>query len=108
MGTEIKTEAAKAPESLLESGQNLKNQAETLKKTQNPRKCICGCNAPMLYAKRECNIPYSNPRSNFSAILKVFFKENRPPSLTLCGHSIDIYNHFHIIIKVRSQFGRIS
>ena len=108
MGTEIKIEAGRMQSYSEDGVKNTKNSQEISKQRRLSRKCICGCNAPMLYAKRECNIPYSNPKSNFKAILKAFFKENQPPPLNTGNHDIDIYDLFHIIQGVKNHYGRLS
>jgi hypothetical protein len=105
MGTEIKTELTRLNEHTPETAGI---QEHKQKIPEHLRKCICGCNAPMLYAKRECNTPYSNPRSNFKAILNVFFKGNPLPPVIIENIEIDIYNFFHIILRIRTQLGRIS
>lgn len=108
MGTEIKPKGTQVCEKISEAVENLDRPSEIAKKVCSARKCICGCNAPMLYGKRECNIPYSTPRANFKTMLNAFFKGKEPPALTSGSQTYEIYDFFHIILRVKSQFGRLS
>ena len=108
MGTEIRKESSITS---LESPQNTCGAQEVRAMVHSSdlvKKCICGCNVPILYAKRNCNNPYSTPRENFRSILTGFFKENLPETIESENHLIDLYDLFHIILKVKSQCGRVS
>lgn len=108
MGTEIRTESVRQQEKAILEKENPKSPIEMPLNKIPVNKCICGCNAPMLYAKRDCKIPYSNARENFTVILNTFFKDNSIPALVSEERPIDLYDFFHIIQKVKKECGRVS
>lgn len=108
MGTKIRIENIGTPTESLHKPCDAQELKVTHMGLELANKCICGCNVPILYAKRNCNIPYSTPRENFRAILTAFFKENLPETIESENHLIDLYDLFHIILKVKSQCGRVS
>lgn len=79
--------------------------------TQSRTPCICGCNTPMLLAKRNPRIQYTTPKNNFLSLLEGFLRDSRlcmPSYKIVRAGEYDIYDLFHCILKVRRHFGRLS
>jgi hypothetical protein len=108
MGTENQRLELNIQDEQIFSGFEQKNIVKTHQKPELAKKCVCGCNVPILYAKRNCQNPFSTPRNNFREIVTSFFKEDMPESIVSENQAIDLYDLFHIILQVRRQLGRIS
>ena len=108
MGTENQTPTFNTYLDHLQSSNSDQETKKTSKRPELAKKCVCGCNVPILYAKRNCNNPFSTPRLNFRSILSSYFNEDLPQTIETENQSVDLYDLFHIILQVRRQFGRVS
>ena len=108
MGTENQTQPTNTYLDHLQSSNSDQEVKKTSKRPELAKKCVCGCNVPILYAKRNCNNPFTTPRLNFRSILLSYFNEDLPQTIETENQAVDLYDLFHIILQVRRRFGRVS
>ena len=78
-------------------------------KTTLEEPCICGCNTPILFSRRLPQVPFSSPKENFTALFTLFGPVDYVSKpCKLLDTSINVYDLFHSILKVRKNLGRVS